>query len=60
MVFQKFNPGDRFSERKMFEGDWTCSDCGAKITKLPFEPSLDKPTLRCLECHRKFKSQFNR
>jgi len=58
-VFQKFDSGDRFSERKMFEGDWACADCGAKITKLPFEPSPDRP-VRCLECHRKFKSQFGR
>lgn len=39
-------------ERKMFEGDWTCSGCGAAITKLPFEPK-NTENLKCIDC---FKS----
>ena len=39
-------------ERKMFEGNWTCSGCGAAITKLPFEPK-DTTNLKCIDC---FKS----
>ncbi|NCF75423.1 MAG: zinc-binding protein [Xanthomonadaceae bacterium] len=40
------------SDRQMFHGDWVCSECGAKITELPFEPNGDKP-LFCRDCHRK-------
>lgn len=38
-------------DRKMYQGDWACSQCGAKITELPFEPSGDRP-LFCRDCHR--------
>jgi len=37
--------------RQMYSGNWTCSECGAAITELPFEPSGDRPLL-CGECHR--------
>ncbi|MCD4706046.1 zinc-binding protein [bacterium] len=37
--------------RQMFQGDWSCSECGAKITELPFEPRGDKD-LFCRDCHR--------
>ena len=46
--------GSNDAPRTMFEGDWSCSQCGAKITKLPFEPREDRQnTLKCLDC---FKS----
>ena len=38
-------------ERKTFSGNWTCADCGAAITELPFEPrSTDG--LQCRDCHK--------
>lgn len=51
---KKFN-----QPRKMFKGHWTCSDCGAEITELPFEPSPDRP-IYCRECWSKRKSQRSR
>ncbi|HJN62302.1 MAG TPA: CxxC-x17-CxxC domain-containing protein, partial [Candidatus Parcubacteria bacterium] len=36
----------------MHQGDWTCTDCGGKITELPFQPSADRPIF-CKECHSK-------
>ncbi len=36
----------------MFQGSWTCSECGAQITELPFEPSGDRPVF-CKACHQK-------
>jgi CxxC-x17-CxxC domain-containing protein len=39
------------SPRKMVQGNWKCSKCGADITELPFEPSGDLP-LYCSACHR--------
>jgi CxxC-x17-CxxC domain-containing protein len=41
-------------DRKMYTGDWTCIECGAKIDALPFEPR-DPSTLTCRECHIKNK-----
>ena len=41
-------------ERKMFKGNWKCSECQADITELPFEPSGDKP-LYCRDCHSKMR-----
>ncbi len=38
--------------RQMFQGDWECSDCGAKITELPFEPDGSRP-IYCRDCHQK-------
>ncbi|MBP9749458.1 MAG: hypothetical protein KBD21_01910 [Candidatus Pacebacteria bacterium] len=35
----------------MVEGNWSCADCGKEITRLPFEPSGDRP-VRCSDCHR--------
>ncbi|MDP3900582.1 MAG: hypothetical protein Q8Q23_05915 [bacterium] len=40
-----------FGQRKMFQGQWTCSSCGAEITELPFEPDGERP-LYCRDCHR--------
>ena len=46
------NNNDRF-ERRMHQGSWTCSKCGASITELPFEPSPDRlHELTCRDCHR--------
>ena len=39
-------------DRKMYTGDWTCKDCGAAISELPFEPR-DPSTLTCRDCHMK-------
>ena len=46
------NDQKNFGDRKMYQGNWTCSECGAEITELPFEPSGDRPLL-CRDCHRK-------
>ncbi|MDP2926564.1 MAG: hypothetical protein Q8N65_00250 [bacterium] len=43
----------------MYQGDWTCSECGAKITELPFQPSADRPVY-CRECHSKKRESFGR
>lgn len=40
-------------ERKMFQGDWQCSVCGASITQLPFEPRGDASNLKCIDCFKK-------
>jgi CxxC-x17-CxxC domain-containing protein len=45
-----------FEPREMVQGDWTCSDCGAKITELPFKPAADRP-INCKECWSKKKDQ---
>ncbi len=60
MAFKKFErkPGGDFP-RQMFQGDWTCADCGTKITELPFQPSADRP-IYCRDCHAKRRSQFRR
>lgn len=54
MVFKK-KDDDSFG-RKMFSGDWKCSQCGAAITELPFEPSGDLP-IYCRDCHRERRGQ---
>jgi len=42
------------SDRQMYQGDWKCSECGASITELPFQPDPDREdTLLCKDCHRK-------
>ncbi len=40
-----------FGPRKMYQGKWTCSNCGAEITELPFEPDGNRP-IYCRNCHR--------
>jgi len=45
------NNQNSLGDRKMYQGDWTCSECGAKITELPFEPDGERP-LFCRDCHR--------
>ena len=44
MIFKKSEEGSKegFPPRKMYQGDWKCSECGAAITELPFEPSGDR------------------
>ena len=39
-----------FGQRKMYQGQWTCSECGAEITELPFEPDGSRPIF-CRQCH---------
>ena len=59
MEFKKFD-SDRDFPRQMVKGNWKCSECGAEITELPFEPSGDRP-IYCRDCHRKRRPQrFNR
>jgi len=55
MIQKKSDEGD-FPERKMFQGDWKCAECGTKITELPFEPSGDRP-IHCRECWAKQREQ---
>jgi len=43
-----------YQQRPMVKGDWTCSECGASITELPFEPDGSRPIF-CRDCHRKRK-----
>ena len=45
MAFKK----EQTTDRQMIQGNWTCSECGAKITEMPFEPSPDRPIF-CREC----------
>ena len=60
MAFKKFNDGPkRDFPRQMYQGNWKCSECGAEITELPFEPSGDRP-LYCRECHAKRRNKFER
>ena len=41
-------------ERKWYEGNWKCVDCGAAITRLPFPPEENRlGELRCRDCHMK-------
>jgi len=63
MENQNTNPRDdnsgNFPPRKMFQGNWKCSECGKEITELPFEPVPDRP-LYCRDCWRQKRSQrFN-
>lgn len=50
--------GGGFRERKMFQGNWKCADCGAEITELPFEPR-EGSEVRCHECYRKTRPPRN-
>ena len=60
MFNDKDRPRGGFGPRKMYKGNWKCSDCGKEITELPFQPSEDRP-LYCRECHAKRRSQrYNR
>jgi CxxC-x17-CxxC domain-containing protein len=62
MAFNKFDGGDRgsFAPREMIKGNWKCTDCGAEITEMPFEPSPDRPVY-CKECWSKRRAtRFSR
>lgn len=49
-----------FPFRKMIQGNWKCSECGAEINELPFEPAPDRP-IYCRECwSRKRNERFQR
>jgi len=39
------------NDRQMVTGNWTCSQCGAAITELPFQPDGERP-LFCRDCHK--------
>lgn len=54
MAFNNDQGGGGF-QRPMFTGDWECSQCHAKIDKLPFEP--DPARLNQLKCRDCYKSQ---
>ena len=40
------------TQRPMFDVDMNCGECGAHITRLPFEPSGDRPVF-CMDCLKK-------
>lgn len=57
MAYQDNNSG---FQRKTFQGDWKCAECGAEIKELPFEPDPARlGQLRCRNCY-KPKKTFNR
>lgn len=43
-------------QRRMYQVDMKCADCGAQISELPFSPSGDKPVY-CSDCNRKRRDQ---
>jgi len=45
--------------RQMHKGNWTCSQCGATITELPFKPDGERP-LFCRDCHKQKRPSRNR
>lgn len=49
-------PRREFAPREMIQGNWKCSECGAEITEMPFEPDPDRP-IYCREC---WKSRKNK
>lgn len=54
-----FQSGGGF-QRKMYQGNWQCSQCNEAITELPFEPSPDKmDRLLCKNCYREKRSTFS-
>jgi len=55
MAFKKFEEGSSF-QRRMYQGNWKCSDCGKEITELPFEPSADRP-IYCRDCWAKRRAE---
>lgn len=44
------------STQQMFEGSWTCADCGKEITQLPFKPEEGRPVY-CRDCHQKIRDR---
>ncbi|MFA6304216.1 MAG: CxxC-x17-CxxC domain-containing protein [Patescibacteria group bacterium] len=47
---------DNFAPRPKVQGNWSCSQCQAAITELPFEPDGDRP-LYCRDCHKARKQE---
>ena len=43
-------------QRQMYQGDWKCSECGAEIKELPFEPDGTRP-IYCRDCYRKQRQE---
>lgn len=39
------------NDRPVFKGNWSCAQCGAEITELPFEPDGVRD-LFCRDCNR--------
>lgn len=55
MAFKKFGESTPF-QRKMYQGNWKCADCGKEISELPFEPSPDRP-IYCRDCWAKKRAE---
>ena len=48
-------------QRKMYQGNWQCADCGKPITELPFEPDPARLNqLRCRDCHQQKRGSIRR
>ena len=45
-----------YQPQPMIQGDWTCSECGGKITELRFEPAPDRPVY-CKACWAQRRTQ---
>ena len=53
-----FQQNDGF-QRKMYQGNWQCSQCQTPITELPFEPDPSRLNqLLCRDCHRQKRASF--
>jgi CxxC-x17-CxxC domain-containing protein len=60
MAYDENNQGQGF-QRKMYQGNWKCADCGKDITELPFEPDPNRTdNLRCRDCYKPRKKSFKR
>ena len=42
---------NNYGPQKMYQGNWTCAQCGKEINELPFEPDGERPVY-CPSCHR--------
>ncbi len=52
------NQGD--FQRKMYQGNWQCSQCDNQITELPFEPDESRlDQLLCSSCHKAKRGSFS-
>ncbi|OGY64607.1 MAG: hypothetical protein A3B92_00535 [Candidatus Harrisonbacteria bacterium RIFCSPHIGHO2_02_FULL_42_16] len=59
MAYDNNRGGDGGFQRKMFQGNWKCSKCGAAITELPFDPDPSRlDQLQCRDCHRQRRASF--
>lgn len=47
-------PSAPAGEKPRIQGDWSCANCGAAITSLPFTPR-DTSNLKCLDCFKRSK-----